>query len=547
MTRSNHFRNVRNYLCAQWALHRAKCKELFIFCAPALLVGLFVRTLMTWRMPYGYMQFDSADFLLTAEHLFSGGSIIIQNKRTYLVPLLYTLACLFKVPALVLIPLAQHLLGMGVILMTGLLTRLWIPTWRWVIVPVTLLIAANPNLLWFEHALMSECVYFFCLTALALSATLYARWRSRVCFALLLLALFLTAGARPEGRLLLGFGFLLVGLVEWTGKKTLLIRLAVLAVLSAVTLAITRTGQAGQLLYATVLPLAPDESKVDPGFGRIVRSLRDEVRAHEGSLSHLQGLEQKLTDMSGDYLKSQGVTNPDTNAFCQKLAFEACLRHPWALPELAARKFLLATPGPVSIGYDEPRLQEKLNIGFNRKGRLEILSRDLTGLQLRDEQEVSAFVAAHYHSMPWFSYLDERWQSLTTSEKPQASPGATAIPRLPLFFVLGLSGMGMLGSMCRHLKSFHIAWVLSLAGLWFAVHLTGVVNPRYRFAFEPFCLIYAILGFTIAFARARAAFHPRNDDTDDTKRAAPRSPQSPGQSHQKDRSEKRTVATAGSV
>jgi hypothetical protein len=47
------------------------------------------------------------------------------------------------------------------------------------------------------------------------------------------------------------------------------------------------------------------------------------------------------------------------------------------------------------------------------------------------------------------------------------------------------------------LQRFHIAWLLCMGGTWFAVVLTGVVNPRYRFAFEPFCFLYAAFGLSL--------------------------------------------------
>jgi len=216
-------------------------------------------------------------------------------------------------------------------------------------------------------------------------------------------------------------------------------------------------------------------------------------------------LEQSLTDMTGEYLEAKGVVDPDTNDFCEKLAIEACLHQPWALPGLARRKFLLSAKGPVSIGYDEPRLQEKLNIGFNRKNMLGVLAKGLTGRELSDTPAVEAFVKDHYHPMPWFAFLDESWQRLTLANDNDITSKAMQIPNLPAFFVLALLGAGVFLASPGPLQRFHIAWILSLSGLWFAVELTGVVNPRYRFAFEPFCLIYATLGFLAAGVNAAAA------------------------------------------
>ncbi|MEI9895934.1 MAG: hypothetical protein WDN28_19190 [Chthoniobacter sp.] len=148
-------------------------REFLWFCVPALLLGLILRAVMTWQMPYGYMQFDSADFLFTICTYFERHHVVIHTKRTFLVPLLYTLPFILRLPALIFIPIAQHLSGLGVVLMSGALVRFWLASWRWVIIPVTLLLAANPVLLWYEHALMSESAYLFFVFALALAGTLF--------------------------------------------------------------------------------------------------------------------------------------------------------------------------------------------------------------------------------------------------------------------------------------------------------------------------------------------------------------------------------------
>lgn len=501
-------------LCGRWIaefmcfLRSPGLRELLWYCAPALFLGVALRALLTWQMPYGYMQFDSADFLATAVSFLTKGSLSIHSKRTFLVPILYTLPFVLRLPALIVIPIAQHLLGIAVILMSGALIRLWLAPWRWVIIPVTIILAANPVILWFEHALMSESVYLFCVFALALAGTLFTRQATSRQFAFVLVALFFTAAARPEGRLFFGFGFALVLAVQWGNWKTCWRRMAWLAGVALVTMLLTRTHQAGQLLYATVLPLAPDESKVDPEFGRLVRPLRDEVRRFRGGVpKKLQSLEQELADLSLDYLKAKGVRNPDGNALCQRMAIEACLNQPRALPGLALSKFLVASKGPTSIGYDEPRLHEKLDVGFNRKDQLIVLSRGLIGWQLNDESAVSSFIREHYHPLAWYSFLDSSWQRLTMPQARRAGVSVSSpLPELTLFFKLALAGMLITLLTIGPFQKFHVPWILSLALLWFAVALTGVDNPRYRYVFEPFCLIYIAVGAALLWMNALRLF-----------------------------------------
>jgi hypothetical protein len=68
--------------------------------------------------------------------------------------------------------------------------------------------------------------------------------------------------------------------------------------------------------------------------------------------------------------------------------------------------------------------------------------------------------------------------------------GDRSVPGVPLFFIL--AGVGMVASICRPgpLVRLHVAWVMTMGFLFMVVMLTGVMNSRYRFVFEPFCLLY---------------------------------------------------------
>ena len=63
-------------------------------------------------MPYGYVQFDTADFLLTPFRLLSDHHYIIDSKKAFLTPTFFTIPFLLHIPALLFIPIAQHFLGL---------------------------------------------------------------------------------------------------------------------------------------------------------------------------------------------------------------------------------------------------------------------------------------------------------------------------------------------------------------------------------------------------------------------------------------------------
>ncbi len=97
-------------------------------------------------MPWGYYHPDTHDFMTSIYYLKAHHHWAVHGKTTFLTPLLYALAFFVpKVPALILIPLAQHLRGLLVVLMVGGLCRLWCVFWRWLIVPITVLAAIQPR------------------------------------------------------------------------------------------------------------------------------------------------------------------------------------------------------------------------------------------------------------------------------------------------------------------------------------------------------------------------------------------------------------------
>ena len=68
-----------------------RLRELLLWCAPALLVGAVLRLFMEMRMPYGYIQFDTADFLLTPYRLLADHHYVIDSKKAFLTPTFFTI------------------------------------------------------------------------------------------------------------------------------------------------------------------------------------------------------------------------------------------------------------------------------------------------------------------------------------------------------------------------------------------------------------------------------------------------------------------------
>src|SRR5262249_45076952 len=156
--------------------------------------------------------------------------------------------------------------GLGLIVACGGLCRLWFRHWRWFIIPITLLVAVNPSILWYEHTLMAEPLYVDMTVLLALAGTLFVLRKTARAFVFLCIALVLESGARPEGKLFFCFGIFLVLLAYWGDWSRMKVALPSVGTLGLVMHFLTKTSQAGLLLYTSLVHFTPDQMKAAPGF-----------------------------------------------------------------------------------------------------------------------------------------------------------------------------------------------------------------------------------------------------------------------------------------
>lgn len=521
----------------EWAVFMATLRspafrELLLWCLPALILGAVARAALNIHFPYGYFQGDTPDFLVTAERLVRHHTLVIHGKKAFLAPICFAIPFLLHVPALLIIPFLQHLAGLAATVLAGALVYCWFRLWKWFIIPVTTLYTLNPALLWYEHALLAECHYLFCVTALALAGTLLVRRPTLRRFVWLIVTLFFTAGSRPEGKLFVAFGLGVVALAYLGDWKLWLRRMAVMLVCAAGIWMSSRSTQAGLLLYATVLPLAPDSSTVAPGIEPYVQPLRD-VGVSAGQekqtvRTKLNSVEKHANDALKAYLKSIGKNDDDAHvsALAQKLALEAIRRKPQFLPSIAANKFLMTCrPNPsgdftdTSGGFTPFWIYGKQMDALARRKFMKPLMKGLTGRDLQNDAETNAFLHEKYPPLQpdWFTPLQNLWSRVTLGLQWN-SHGADKrfIPGWPAFCLLAAAGM--LASLIPRdrLWRFHLPWLAAFLGVWFAVMLTGVVNPRYRFVFEPFCIFYGFLlldflwSAVASLANLRSAPHPAN-------------------------------------
>jgi hypothetical protein len=482
-------------------------REVLVWCSPALVVAIAMRIAMAQAMPFAYFHDDTPDFISTPDILIHQHRWELHEKKTFLVPILFALPFALPIPALVSIPFFQEILGLGLIVLIGALCRLWFTHWKLFILPLTLLAAINPFYLWYERTLIAETTFVFCTALVAVAGTLYAKRQSIGRFVFLCVALVLEAGARPEGKLLFGFGVFFVVLIHWSDLRNSWRRPALVAFIGLLTHFITRTEQAGLLLYTSVARLTPPQLAAAPGFEPYIAPIREDLQKRWDDRPQFPRVRDRkaINDVISKYLKDGAAQRGEkknrggVNAMSFKLARETCLKNLSQLPGLALIKFRLASNDSPAGRFDNNVLFEKQREAFtDNVPRTARLSRGLTGQFLPDEAAMNAFIDRSYGEVPWFNALTEKWLNVVNAIRlPDAAypnpehPGLQIILYgVPLYFIVAAVGMFVAMFLPGQLRAFHIAWGLALFGYFFVIMLTANVRPRFRFVFEPFWFLY---------------------------------------------------------
>jgi hypothetical protein len=152
---------------------------------------------------------------------------------------------------------------------------------------------------------------------------------------------------------------------------------------------------------------------------------------------------------------------------------------------------------------------EKQISNFTRRDLFYFLSNGLTGKKIASPEEAADFFHTHYRidGLGWYAALERGWASLTLGATlPDSHYDGAVVPGLSAFFIVAIFGMiaAVTSRDWRHI--FHASWLVMFAGL-----LTGVVNARYRYVFEPFCAIYVLL-FADTLWNAVRTCPPQNAD-----------------------------------
>lgn len=504
--------------------------ELVRWCLPALIIGALLRIALTFTMPLAYVQYDSRDFLFTTKTMIVKHRFEVQSKRSYLTPALFSAAFALPVPALYTIAAAQHLMGLLAILVAGGIVRLWFRHWKWFIVPVTLIVGANPMIIWYEHSLLGEAQYLFFSLLAGLAATAWFKRPTRITFGFFMLSLVLVSGTRLEGKLLFLVALALIPLVHWGKWKSLFVHQAIALSLMLFGFAASGGRVASPLLLASIFQLAPDQLQCAPDFTPYILPLRDELRGNSDGLPHsLIQTSKQLSRAAGKYLAttySRPVPREEQKryqaALLGKVCWEIMRTNPVQVLILPFTKFHLAIDAWSAYCWNEHYLHQRQWEALTSKSWMsEVLSKGLTGRKQTPE-ELRDYVTTRYSAerVQWFTDYQSSWNNLRialrTADRPLKQArwvhdffggvpgGLPTMPGFPYFYMASAAGL-LIGILrWRQFGALHLAWGGCLFSIMYAGLMVGVTNARFRFCYEPFFLLYFFLLLDCLWAAIRS-------------------------------------------
>ena len=257
-------------------------RRCLLLCVPALLIGGWLRVEMLngWRGGF-YFGPDSGSYWENAFRFAHGGHLLVTGKRPWMYPLIVWLASHGPVSAAFGVAFVQQFVAWLSIVVLGALVRVVLPLAQWFVVPVTLLYAVQPEILYWAHVLIADSLFTSATLAVALAVALHWQkpsWRSLAVAAALI---FVAMALRPVGRALwLPFIpiALLVPNVSWRQK---FMHAAALAILYFPASKATAVTQGEDLLFVSTLPLMRLDA---PLHADLKAELRPQVEAARADL-----------------------------------------------------------------------------------------------------------------------------------------------------------------------------------------------------------------------------------------------------------------------
>ncbi len=484
-------------------------REALVWSVPALIFGFVLRAMLISYSPYAYWGSDSRSFLGFADGVIGQGYFSINEKRRYLYPILLLPISLLPGGTLRWLGVLQPLLGLATVLPLAYVVRKAFVSWKAVIIPVTVLFAGMPVLLWYEHELLADTVMFDALVWMMGGWAAWATqsdarraralwWWFLVSFAILLLT-------KPAGKFLwpgmvLGLaatgGWRLLRWPQWTS----------LAAALGLSLTVGDGDQSAWLLYTTAFPLTNLESAAHAEIKDELRGLVLLKRANLGTYEEQDDEVHDLLRSPEDHrefpkLRALARDERALSRTYNELAIEGILSRPLGFLQIGVQRLTgSCNPGDFKTdrfepGYFSTRMAAQIEGGRNSDRMLRLafgLGRNEPfpgpmdfAARLNPAPESAAARWLPSYVAAWFAHAD-------LISRPRGSQSHLAECRLT---ALGWAAVaGGLFSLIPALFRVVGVWTVTLAIYLLAVYLVGVEHTRYfALAWAQIILLLAVL------------------------------------------------------
>lgn len=472
---------------------------------PALILGAFLRVCMLCYSPYAYWGADSRSYFDFTYKLFAEHYVSLNEKRRFFYPIFMGFVSLLPGSPLKWTALIQHAFGLATLIPLAYVIRKTCVFWKWWIIPVTLVYAGLPIILWYEHELLGETFFFAFVVWASAGWAAWAKaadraraeavwWWFYVPFALLILT-------KPSGRFL--WPGLCVGLLlNFAWRRLCRKQLVALFGLMVMTLFVGSGKQGAWLLYTATFPLTQADT---PKHAEYKAEIRDKVALYRAKLDTYY----LHDDWAFEFLFNpgeqderplwKGLEKSDKSKLKPKIYMDLALEGIKAEPGLF---FYLGWQRVVASANLSEFKEQRFNADYhvNRMGD----DYDDAVKKLADNKRVELPLALGYSArgpLPSYDELSAKLAPMKDSfaekcvtswvagfernsdlvrlpkREERETQKITAVPPTPLgWWLLGAIVIALLVPFYR---TTHGAWTLAVLGYLGGVFLVSQVNPRY--------------------------------------------------------------------
>lgn len=330
-------------------------RDALLWAVPAIVFGALLRGLLLHCLPFAYWGSDSRSYFGFTEQFLDTGKISLYDKRRYLYLIGMLPVTLLPGATLKWLAWLQHGLGLLTLVPLAYCVRKAFAAWKAWIIPVTVLYAGLPILLWYEHELLAECLFFHGVVWMIAGWMAFAPARGQAVmrnfwwFFAGLAAVLLT---KPAGRFFLPA--IVLGLLSIAAWRVLRAKhWAALAALVALTFTIGQDSQGAWLLYASAFPLTRVETPLHADYKAEIASLVPGARRVNSPERNEAEELVKYPDRQErrPLWKALATDEKKKERVCRDLAREAILGDPLGFIGLAWAK-IVASANPGEFGTD---------------------------------------------------------------------------------------------------------------------------------------------------------------------------------------------------